>query len=359
MRTDLNPKQKRTVLLGAGIFAAIIIIVLLSSFFGDGKAQLGKVIPKDLVSYNDNVMLVSAEGVSLSDSRGRIEWSLDVPNSDTITSTRGKFILLADISANKLHLAYEGKMLGEYAAENRIISASVNRRGNIAVACDETGYKGMIVLLDKKGREKYRWHCGDGYLTDIDLSSDGRYIAAAMITTDNRTAGSKLIVIDTKSGEIKSQTTRENSAIGTVRFTDSGKIITVADNELVGYEKDGRIRYEISFGGRMVSDFNIENENNMVIAIVNNKNNTTLEIYSDSGKLRGSYEAKGELKNITVNGSVTAANLMRDIYYINSNGKLKNIKTCEHEIKDMCLFGDGRHVFAAGGSGKYSIIKIR
>ncbi len=359
MRTEDIKNKKTAILLGAVILAAVIILVLISSSSGRGKTQLGEVIPKELKPYNDNVLLVSAEGIQLVDSGGNSEWSLNVPSSDALVRTRGKYIVIADLSTNKINLAYDDKQLCEYASATNIISANVNKRGDMAVACDDEGYKGMVVLLDKKGREKYRWHCNEGYLTDVDLSSDGRYVAASLITTDERTAGSKLVVLDTKADKLFGQTTRPDTVMGTVRFTDSGKIVTVSDSETVGYNKDGKVRFEVSFGGRSVSEFNIDDENNMAFAVMNNKNNTTLEIYSRSGKLKGSYEASGELKHLSSDGGVIAASLMRDIYYISSNGKLKNTEKCEHEIKDLCLFGGGRRVFAAGGSGKYSIVKIR
>ncbi len=358
MKSDGKYKIRRAGLAAAAVIAAVILIYILKLLAGGGDAPLNEGIPNRLVSYNDNVLLVSSDGLQLSNSAGGCEWSVSAPNSNAIVKTRGKYVLLADLLSNKLSLIYGGSIAGEFAPATDLVSASVNKRGEMAVLCDEDGYKGAAVLLDKNGNEKFRWHFGEGYPIDIDISENGRKMVVSLIMTDGARAYSEIVVLDARSNEILFRNDLEDSVAGTVEFTDSGRIIAVADNKIVCYEKKGALRYEIGFGGREVSDFSIENENCVAIALVNSKNNTTLEMYSNKGVLRGSFEADGELKNLTVRGDTVVASLMREIYSISPHGKLKSTELCDHEIKDLCLFGGAKRVFALGGSGKYSIIKI-
>ena len=309
------------------------------------------------LAYDKDVLLVSGEGVCAYNASGQEVWRIQTANTSPFVDTEGKYLLIGEMSGKSFGVYSGNKELRACKPENNLISAKLNKNGYTVLLCEEAGYKGKAVVQNLKGNEVFKWYSGEAYMTDAALSDDNRYLAVAQLMTNKEKVYSRMIFFDIEKNEQIAMEEREDCIIAEVRFSGSGWT-AVSDSELLGFTKTGKIKYEVGFQGRTVSDFNIDNPNNMVFAFINNQNNTVLEMYDKNGKLRGSYAASGELKNLTVKGEVVLCSQLRNLMYLDPSGRLRKTESISHDMKNVQLFGDRKHVLVMGGTTA-NILKIR
>lgn len=357
----LNKKRLIVALLMlAAVVAAVASNVSIGEFFGSEqsvslKFQTG--IEYKTAQYGKNILLVNNEGIKCMNKNGREVF--EIANASTMPKVQaiGTYIMLADINGKAVSLYRNEKLIGKIKTESEIISAKMNKNGYIVIASDELGYKGMITLYNKEGKELFKWHSGSGYISDMDLSADNT-IFVSQVMTDKESVYSRLLKIDTKS-EKEAECVAELGGVGLKVICRSGGTVSVlTDGGIYGFRKRGGEKFKAEFKGRTPIAYNIENEHNMVIAFLDNINNTVLESYSSNGELRGTYAAKEEVKSFNVSGECIVAGKSREIVRVAPNGTVKTSAAISHDISCIEIFPSRDRAIIIGGNSA-DIIKIR
>lgn len=355
-------KKRVTVVLA--VLAAVAAAILSSSSIKDFflKSEISQIklqtgIEYSLVSYGKEILLVSNEGICALDRAGREIWNTVYASTSPAVCVKDRYIMLADLNGKCVNVYSRDKLVTQIKTEKEILCAKMNKNGYIAVATDELGFKGMITVYNRSGKEIFRWHSGSGYIGDIDISSGNR-IAAAQLVTDGEKLCSKILSIDIKEKGESKQLAELEGLVAQVRFRDDGGITVVSDRGLYGYRKNGDSLFTVDFKGRTVTGCNIENEHNMVFAFDNGLNNTLLESYSKKGALRGSYEANGEIRSFDVSGECILAGGLRTLARITPDGKVKKEMELNHDVKRVKIFSGRNRAVVIGGNGT-DLVKIK
>lgn len=284
---------------------------------------------------------------------GKTLWEAEITMSHPIMEIADQYILLADLSGNNAGVLYKkGKKIREFTPENDIISAKVNAKGMTAFATATVGYKGKVIVYDKKGKEKFNWNSGEGYILDIALDDSGRYLAVAQLSSDGTESNSKLQMIDLNRKRVIATEERPGTAISEIRF--SGKrLMSVSDTEFCGFKPSGKLLFSVPFGGRNPSKYDISGNEIFAFVTTDNRGNAVLELYNNKGKQVGKYRADSTVNNLSVHKDTIVIARQRDVISINRRGKLKKTVSAEFDIKSLGLYGDGRTVLAAGNTLAY------
>ncbi len=311
----------------------------------------------DMVNYGKEMLLVNNEGIYAIDKMGRESWSVVSAATSPYAETSGKYIMLADMNGKTIKTFQKEKLIAQIETKNEILCSKVNKNGYVAVATDELGYKGKVMLFDKSGKEQYVWHSGTGYIGDIDISPNNK-VAVAQLMTDKESVYSKILLLDTKSDKEPTLLAEVSGIVMKLKYWDNGELIAVSDSGLYGYKRSGKKKFEVDFSGRKPIMCNIENERNMVIAFDSGLNSTVLESYSSNGKLRGSYDSGSEVKAIDISGECIALANREGIVRINPRGVIKNKVKTSKDVKDIKIF-EGRDKLLSLGDNNAELIRIR
>lgn len=344
----------------AAAAAAVLSSAAVGSFFSD--TEITSVSFKTGIDYrlercNGNVLLINNEGIRSMNRTGKEEQSIVFASTSPQVSIKNDYILLADINGKSLGLYKASKPLVKLKAERDISFAALNEKGYIAAATDEPGYKGMITVYDKSGKEIYRWHSGTGYIGGMDLSPRGK-LAVLQIMTDKEAVYTKVLEMDIKSKDEAKVLAEIEGPIFDIRFRGNSYVTLVSDSAAYNLKRDGRFKSKIDFGGRVPLTYNIENENNMVFAFEGRLNNTVLEAYSANGENKGVYEAEGGIRDFDVRGESIASANLSEIVLTDSSGKVKKTLKTAHDVKNIKIFPSGDRLLVIGGTGA-EIIKLR
>ncbi len=309
------------------------------------------------VNYGKEMLIVGKEGVRSIDSRGREVFSLVNNITEPGVMVKNDFIMLADMGGNQSYLYKNDKLISQIKTEREILAAKLNKNGYIAISSSELGYKGVVSVFDKSGKELFKWHSGSGYIGDIDISSKNE-LAAAQLMTDKEKVYSKIMLVDISGKEEAKCIAEVDGIVLKLKYKNGGGLIAVTDEKVYVFKKNGKQQFVIDFDGKTPVECNIENENNMVFAFDSGTNNTILESYSSRGKLRGRLETDGEIKTFDVNGECILAVTINGVYRFSPSGKQKGKIEAGQDIKKIKIFA-GRDEFLSLGSASADIIKIK
>lgn len=310
------------------------------------------------VMYGKEVLLVSNDGVRAISKAGKDTWSTVHAINSPMTVVKKNYVMVADINGTSVNVYKKDKTVSQIRTEREILTAKVNKNGYVAVATEELGYKGAVHIFKKDGQKMFKWYSGNGYIGDIDIAPNNKTLAVAQLMADRDEIYSRVLLVNTKKEEEAQQIAEIEGIVMRLRYKDNGELLVVSEKGIYGYKKNGNQYMSIDFGGRIPVAFNVENDGNMVVAFSNGLNNTVLESYNAKGKLRGSYEANGEIRAFDVNGECILAATVSGVTRIAPDGKVKGQMAVSHDVKALKIFA-GRDRFFSLGGGSAEIIRIK
>lgn len=338
------------IIVAVSVFASIIVTGI-GTHSVDISFESGS--PYRVHQLEKNVMLYNNRGAVAVNSKGKTVWEIEAPLSSPLAESDGDYVLLCDLAGNHYASIYKnGNQVMEYSLDNDIISAKVTDKGYAAFATDTDGYKGKVTVFNKRGREMYVWNSGGGYITDIELTDNGRYLVAAQLIGEGEEVSSRIQFIDTGKGEAVSAIERNGEVVVNVKFITDNKLIAVTDSNILGYNKKGKELFCISLTGKSPSLYSIDSDEIIAVATLDNRGNSAIEIYSMSGKLCGSYTAEGTIRAMTAIDKRVLVAEQRGLVTLNLRGKVKNIVKQEHDISDIGSFSGGRAITVGTSSAE-------
>lgn len=309
--------------------------------------------------FGNDILLVNKSGIKLVNNKGKDLWTNTYTLTNPMVDISGNYMLLADLDGNNTLNLFNsnGDNIQTYPINSDIISAKLSGRRLVAAAIDEEGYKGSVVVFNKKAEEIFKWNSGEGYIMDIDISNDGKYVAIAQMMSDRSEAYSKIHIIKISNGHEIANVECKNSLIASINFNKQNNVVAVGDSEVYGYNKNGTPKFVIDLAGKSPQTYDISNGNNLIFLCRDSRGNSVLEVYSQSGKLRGSYTSGDEIKNICTNDDNIVASTSRSLLYVSRRGRLKKTVEISHDIMSIGIYGNNRNILVLGGN-KADIVRI-
>lgn len=342
------------------LFAALVLVLVLIGIisfilsFGTDlrsvEVEFESGSPYKTKAAGSNVILYNNRGAKIITPKGKVSAEVSEALSEPLVEARGDYLLLTDLAGNHFAACYKnGGEQYRLSVDKDIISAKVTADGFCAVATDTDGYKGRVTVYNKRGSEQYAWNSGSGYITDIDITDNGRYLAVAQLSVGEGRTDTKIQFIDTRRGDVISTAERSGEAAAEVKFVGSDKLIVVTDSHISAYNKNSKQLFDISLDGKSPSLYSLDSDSCIAAVSLDNRGNHVLEMYSYTGKLLGSYTATGEIRALAVCGRSAAIVEQKGIVRVTSSGKQKKIVNIEHDVKDICCFDNGR-ILSVGAS---------
>lgn len=346
------------------LIGLIIIVSILSALLNMGTNAHNVDVtfeagsPYRVYSTGENLMLYNNRGAAEISPSGKSLWKIDAVLSEPLAEADGDYTLLCDLAGNHYAASYKnGKQQTEYNLGNDIISAKITDKGYAVFATDTDGYKAKVTVFNKRGREMYVWNSGGGYITDVELTDNGRYLVAAQMVGDGEEASAKIQFIDTGRGEVVNTAERNGEVVVNLKFVSGNKVIAVTDKNILGYNKKGKELFCISLTGKSPSLYSLDSDELIAVVTLDNRGMSAVEIYNTSGKFCGSYTAEGSIRALTASDKRVVVAEQRGLVSITPKGKIKDIVKVEHDIEDIGRFENGRVIVV--GTSKAETINIK
>ncbi|MBR5506456.1 MAG: hypothetical protein IKV88_00225 [Clostridia bacterium] len=357
---EFNSLTKKQKTIRTTVFSAIFIFVILvmtdiipilpnsyhRSYVGNYYV-LGETMGSDVKRIGDGVIYAS-EGTVICFGpdmkiKNRISTSGGIPqinsngDSAVVYSKNGNDILVMK-NMNK----YDIKSFSE-----NIYSAKVNSHADYILLTSEAGYKSCLSAYSSSHKLLYEWHTNLNIL-DMAFSDSSKYIVASTVEYDEASVNTKLIFIDTSSNKPVSEYELPNQAVSEVFFTDDNSVIAIGDMSATGFTAYGHRKWEISYADKNLKSYDYCGDG--MIAFLFNKYNSelsesTIEIYSTSGKFKGKYESKENVRSVSCNNGYCLLLLDKGTVLLDDDADAKKTKVLKDDFHKVILYENYNFAF--------------
>jgi len=195
----------------------------------------------------DSLAVLSSLELAVYDRDGGVRFSEYCRVSAPVVQTAGKYGAAYDAGGGWLCFFTEKGPILTITDSGRIFSASVNKKGWLAVCSEDEGYLGKVEIYDKDGAAVFRWHAGSGY--PLAAAADSGGFTAVTLGE----GGSRLVWFTYGSTEEKAS--YETGSLVLAVFRDGDAAAAVTEDGLLLFDGRGQLRASYDLEGRYLDKF--------------------------------------------------------------------------------------------------------
>ncbi len=311
---------KKNTLIKAVIALVIVILVCILVYINQTPVFLTKTIQLFNKNYEhtapsyeiDNIEHTFAESLSNSrfviathegcevlsntlKSEATISFSGEKP---TVKVCDDKFLIIHQ-NSNKA-LFTDGSKNIPINCDGKILTGAVNQNGFFALVTEEKGFKSQIIIFNKSGKEIYKWHSGDDYITDIDISTSNSTVIASTINYESSSLKSKILIFDT-SKELPEEIALDNMAVR-IKFLTKSKFVVIGDKNTSAFSTNAKQHWKKDYEGKNLFAYRIKDDKLALAVGTSNLATETSKVclLNDNGKELFCFENKGEIVSLDI-----------------------------------------------------------
>lgn len=184
--------------------------------------------------------------------------------------------------------------------DSTILTGAVNKNGHFALVTDEKGFKAQIIVYNKNGKEIFKWHSAENYITNIDISDSNDTVIATTADYKDAKLKSKILIFNT-SKELPKEIELDNMAIS-INFLSKTKFVVAGNESISSYSTSAKKLWEKSYDGKHLLAYKLKNNKIALSLGIANLATETNSIYllNENGKEISVYENKGDIVNLDI-----------------------------------------------------------
>jgi len=161
--------------------------------------------------------------------------------------------IVFDIGGTAVRVLKDSKIVKSVAADNAILSASINRNGWFCVCTQGVGgFKGVVTVYNDKGNAVYSVSLSSGYVLSAALSPDNKSLAVLNLTDES----SRITFYNGLSSETADSTfDLPGELILDIWYPPDGELVAVSTNSFFSVDKSGKSRELHYFSGRRLGAY--------------------------------------------------------------------------------------------------------
>ena len=257
----------------------------------------------------DDALLVSAVGnVKLCPLDGKESQISAVKFISPASVSSGRYALSVDLGGRSYVFADAKKrQLSAMTLSGDILDADITDTGVYCIAASEGGYKTVLRLFGKDGKESFRWYSASQFLPLCACSPNGQQIAAVSFGADKGTYRSQIHFFRTDSAEMDTTVTVSDSLVYDLRYFGNNTLCVVSEDGIRFYANDGSVRGEWNYDDNLV-DYDLSSDRFVLLAFDSavSSESTTLVTLDRNAKMIGQATVSGKCRDISSCGRYAA-----------------------------------------------------
>ena len=304
------------------------------------------IIP-NIIAYDKYIGILNKNKLTLYTSDGSKNAEIEVSISKPVTSSNGKYLVIAEQDGSKIYLINGNSIVWQKDVEGKISRVNVNKNGYVSVIITNTTYKSVVVSYTQDGKELFKTFLSSTYAICSDISANNKYLAIGEVDYSGTIVKSYIKILSIA----LAQTNPEKSVINKYE-SSNGEIVS----NIKYHDKD----YAICMFNKYIQKVGItDNErflsfdNNSLFVDINLKDSIAVVKKQSSGLFSYEYEmqiksTEGSSENlyilnssvpkdILISGNIIGIDLGTEVQIVNSKGLLLKKYKSNQEIKGLAI----------------------
>lgn len=303
----------------------------------------------NIFAYSKYIAILKDNTLTTYNSSGKIEAENNIQITNPITTSNGKYLIIAEQDSSKIYLLKDNNIRWEKTLEGNISRISVNSSGYSAIILKGTAYKSVVLLLDDSGNEMFKYYMSSTIAVDASISEDNKYVGIAEVNTSGTLIQSNIKILSIAKAKenpteaiVYTYNAPLNSLVLNIKYQNKNKLVCEYDNEIhvIKDNVDTKLT-DINTDQEKITYYSIELDNNIVKNVEENASlfatNTAIKIINSTTQKENTYKFEGVIKEMYCSGSKIALNLGSEIHFVDTNGWLIKKYTSNQEVRKIVI----------------------
>jgi len=308
----------------------------------------------------EQLIMCTKDGFKALRENGEIDWAKSFSMFNPTLKTSGSYVLAFDTGGRDIYVISGKSIKWTIRVDNIILNADINDAGYVSVVKEMNGYKGAIEVYDPQGVKIFTAMRSERYIISAKVLPNCSNVLINTVDTLGVSASTKLEFTDIRGTE-KASIVKEDAIYPSTWCLDSNVVVAIGNTKMFCTDTNGKQIWEQKYDKILTS--NTSSGKFTVVAFKKdgsgstyNPRTTNIEILNSRGKSVGAFELNYDVVNISSMSGTIAVTTARDVYFINTGGRLFAKYNSKSGIRDV-LFID-QHKVAIITSVGVAIIKI-
>jgi len=269
--------------------------------------------------------------------------------SPTLKASKNK-ALLYDLYGKSFEIDAKSKNLYKSTIDGEILSAAIAENGNYGIATKANGYFSKISIFKRLSADKvYEYNFSDTYISDLDLSPNGKNFSAVGLSSQNGCMYSNLFIFSCDDENPKFKIQFKDSMIFKLCYVNSSHIAILGDNIFSVLNTKNGQRRDYNFENKTLTAFEINKNDRHVLSLSNSDDGNSCEIivFDKNGEVLSNFKTDIKIKSISYKNRKIAALSYDKVYIYNKKGKLLKTLNCDQNTKSIKFF-DSKKLYSLG-----------
>lgn len=303
----------------------------------------------NISAYSKYIAILKDNTLTTYNSSGKIEAENNIQITNPITTSNGKYLIIAEQDSSKIYLLKDNNIRWEKTLEGNISRISVNSSGYSAIILKGTAYKSVVLLIDDSGNEMFKYYMSSTIAVDASISEDNKYVGIAEVNTSGTLIQSNIKILSIAKAKenpteaiVYTYNAPLNSLVLNIKYQNKNKLVCEYDNEIhvIKDNVDTKLT-DINTDQEKITYYSIELDNNIVKNVEENASlfatNTAIKIINSTTQKENTYKFEGVIKEMYCCGSKIALNLGSEIHFVDTNGWLIKKYTSNQEVRKIVI----------------------
>ncbi|HHW31169.1 MAG TPA: hypothetical protein GXX20_05775 [Clostridiaceae bacterium] len=288
------------------------------------------------------IIKCTREHIIMLDKDGNQVWTRSIQMDKPIVKTNGSEAVVADVGGMDIYVLQAKGVKWEARSEGKIVNADISKEGFVTVIEEAKGFRGRVRVYDPLGIEMFNRSIAERFILSAKVSPSSKQLLISGIDLSGIASSSSIEITDMKGEPFSARILRENEVFPSVWYMNDNSILALNSNMAIYLDKDREEKWSKNF--KKIYSSNILLGKYLVVG-AENENKTrygnvdsVIIIYDGKGNEIASCKIDGKIFNIQTCDDVIAVNTTREIYFVNSKGKILDKYSSKSDISDLCFF---------------------
>jgi len=294
----------------------------------------------------DKVIVVDENGVEKAE--------IPVGTENPIIKKSGNYVILGDLNGNNVYIINGTQIKKNFVTTKSIKNLSINSSGHCVVVTEGDMHKRDVTVYSEKGEELFVWNSGNKLVIDAVIAENNKNVIISSLDTQGTTANTVLSFYNISKVDPIAAETMENEIIASL-CVYGNYVYCVGESKTVVYNAYGEQKSEISYNDKSLRSYEV-NRNGVVMEFLESTMSNkrySIEVYSESGKLKTSHSHDYEAKYIDISNNYIVIGRSGLISVIDYNGVEKQLLDPGVDLVDLCIIGNSRKMVGFAADGAY------